>query len=929
MNNSRPSRPSFRTKLLNLHHILLALLVLVFVVSAAAQVSRPPKEKPRSFALNDNSQNQVDRKILPAIDTQRLLEEDRSRERDPKNPGPHRFALAADVSFTLSNSGTWKTVPDGRIWRLRIQSAGSKNINLGITRFDLTDAVKLWIYNPDHSHVEGPYSSRDRTKRGSLWTPVIRGDEIVVELFVPSGSPEPGITITRVNRGYRGFEQDTIPGGGTSGACQIDVICPQGDPYRNQIRAVGVYTLNGSADCSGTLMNNTALDGRPYFLSANHCGVTTSSDDTVVMYWNFESPTCGTHGPGSTADNQTGGATFRAGFAPSDFVLFEMNSLPDPSYHVFYAGWDASGIAPAATVAIHHPSADVKAIAVSNTAPQSSTWTGTFPTGGVLDPSGNHWQVVWDQGGTEPGSSGACLFRSDNGRCIGQNHGGQAACATTNPTNHYGKFSVSWTGGGTDSTRLSNWLDPGASVLTMDGDPHITTANGINYDFQGAGEYVSVRDGGMEIQTRITPISTTFFPGPHPYDNIASCVSVISGVAVRVGTHRVTYEANLSGVPDPSGMQLRVDGVLTTLGSAGLDFGGGSQIRPTSAAGGLEVHFPNGHVLFITPGYWADQGKWYLTVDLDRGRAMDGGSGGASSGPSGLAGTIPAGSWLPRLPDGTPMGPMPTANQDRYNDLYQKFGGAWRITDATSLFDYAPGTSTATFTMLSWPLQNGPCIVPHEKPAQPASMEVAIQACRDVKDPNRRQNCIFDVRATGFTGFAKTYIESQNVLTGSTTPVTPVTPNPPSSVGKWAVFFDGGANFPHSPFSSFFNPGPSFNAGLEYMATPNFSVEGIFGYHRLNSIFAGADTNLFQVSSNGKFYFAPSTSSVRPFVNGGVGAYAFNPGSVKFGGNVGGGLLFVITPRFGVQGSYNFHAVNTSGSTFKFSTVQGGVRFVF
>src|ERR1041385_6096991 len=185
MNNSRPSRPSFRTKLLNLHHILLALLVLVFVVSAAAQVSLPPKEKPRSFALNDNSQNQVDRKILPAIDTERLLEEDRSRERDPKNPGPHRFALAADVSFTLSNSGTWKTVPDGRIWRLRIQSAGSKNINLGITRFDLTDAVKLWIYNPDHSHVEGPYTARDRTKRGSLWTPVIRGDEIVVELFVP------------------------------------------------------------------------------------------------------------------------------------------------------------------------------------------------------------------------------------------------------------------------------------------------------------------------------------------------------------------------------------------------------------------------------------------------------------------------------------------------------------------------------------------------------------------------------------------------------------------------------------------------------------------------------------------------------------------------------------------------------------------------
>src|SRR5207248_7937449 len=105
------------------------------------------------------------------------------------------------------------------------------------------------------------------------------------------------------------------------------------------------------------------------------------------------------------------------------------------------------------------------------------------------------------------GSSGACLFSTTTKRCIGQNHGGQAACTTTNPVNYYGKLSVSWTGGGTDDSRLSNWLDPAnTGTLFNDGDPHITTANGVHYNFQGAGEYVSLRTAaGAEIQTREAP----------------------------------------------------------------------------------------------------------------------------------------------------------------------------------------------------------------------------------------------------------------------------------------------------------------------------------------------------------------------------------------------------------------------------------------
>ena len=47
-------------------------------------------------------------------------------------------------------------------------------------------------------------------------------------------------------------------------------------------------------------------------------------------------------------------------------------------------------------------------------------------------------------------------------RRFGQLHGGPSACGQTgvNLSDCYGKFSLSWTGGGTSSTRLSNWLDP-------------------------------------------------------------------------------------------------------------------------------------------------------------------------------------------------------------------------------------------------------------------------------------------------------------------------------------------------------------------------------------------------------------------------------------------------------------------------------------
>ena len=284
-----------------------------------------------------------------------------------------------------------------------------------------------------------------------------------------------------------------------------------------------------------------------------------------------------------------------------------------------------------------------------------------------------------------------------------------------------------------------------------EGDPHLTTVNGIHYDFQSAGEFVSLRDSDQtEIQTRQTAITTTFNPGPDPYDGLATCVSLNTAVAARVGSHRVTFQPNINGVPDPSGLQLRVDGVLTTPTLAGLDLGDGGRV--TKDGDGIRIDFPNGTVLYAIPGWWASQSKWYLNVDVFHTPALEG-----------ILGRIPAGTWLPALPGGATVGPMPATLHQRYLDLYTTFADAWRVTNTTSLFDYAPGTSTATFTLKSWPSENPPCVAPQSPEPKPIDRDTAVKLCAPITGRARNADCVFDVQITGEPGFVDIFLHSQEV----------------------------------------------------------------------------------------------------------------------------------------------------------------------
>jgi hypothetical protein len=378
---------------------------------------------------------------------------------------PLQFAEPHAVDLRVDAKAKWTAMPeDNLLWRKRFVVPGALGVNIGMKNVVLPPGAKVFVYSEESGDVFGPYTSAHNRPHRELWTPVVPGENVVLEILLPSEAKRDfSLYVAVVNGAYRDFYK--LLAEKQQGSCNIDVVCAEGDPWRREIRSVGVYSVSGTFLCSGTMVMNERRDFRNYFLTANHCGVSSRNAASMVVYWNFESPTCGQLGGGSLAQ-YTAGATFRASYSASDFCLVELNQSPDPAFGVYYAGWERGGIAPANSVCIHHPDCEEKAISFVNTALRSTAYLSNTESA-----SANHWRVVaWNLGTTEPGSSGSGLWNAATRRLVGQLHGGYASCTATTSSDWYGKISSSWTGGGLSSSRLSDWLDPDGSGITgMDG----------------------------------------------------------------------------------------------------------------------------------------------------------------------------------------------------------------------------------------------------------------------------------------------------------------------------------------------------------------------------------------------------------------------------------------------------------------------------
>jgi hypothetical protein len=490
---------------------------------ASAQISQ---EATPPGILYNLPEVKISQTYNPDIDWDAVYEEDRHAD---KNGLPLRVGLSLPASINLSgNNGQWHELSNGdMLWQMALSVSGANSVGLVFDSFHLALNAELYFYDRNRNLTIGAFTSDNNNRANVFSTQILPGSEIVIEyierksvkqtakhtlkdntdeLFISKDDianykPASNLNICEISYIYADVYSvfdAAKPSPGASGDCEIDINCsPAGDNWQEQKRGVAhILFREGSSwyVCTGSLVNNTNEDEKPYFLTAFHCGGDASSDDRLVwkFYFNFEKPSCGS-GTAPQSDVLTGCELVAKGLLDggSDFQLLQLSTAVPDNYNPYYNGWSRNTAAATSGAGIHHPSGDVKKI---STFSSSLTATGSINIGGDVMASNSAWAVKWSEnengwGVTEGGSSGSPIF-NQNGMVVGTLSGGSSSCDNQNGYDYYGRFNYHWESNGTTADlQLKPWLDPaGTNVTELSGfDPFDTNPDDVVFEesFEG------------------------------------------------------------------------------------------------------------------------------------------------------------------------------------------------------------------------------------------------------------------------------------------------------------------------------------------------------------------------------------------------------------------------------------------------------------
>jgi len=502
---------------------LLPFLFFCYSFILVAQVTN--EGEPASWGVAEKSG--LEAISLPQIDIKKIKTEDDIN--DKIKAIPYRVGIVQKVNYGLDNSGTWTELPNGdRIWRILFSSKDAVHLSAVFDKFFLPRGGKIYLYNNNRTDLLGAYTDVQNNEKQVLGTWFVNGDKLWIEYYEPKKVKGQGIlNLSAVIHGYRmghnyqkGYLNEFEKSLNSSGDCNHDVDCPIGTDFEAKRdllkKSVGFLYMpdlvNSTASiCSGALVNNTAEDKTPYFLTANHCSGTDPTLYSIRFNWISPIPICATTANSTNPVNNDimDGATVKANNASSDFMLIQLiNSIPI-DWDVTYAGWDRTDENPEFEVSIHHPDGDIMKISRDDTGAMKTSSSGVdvWLIGGLSDGIGTG--DGWELGVTEGGSSGGPLF-DQNGRIIGQLFGGAAACdVTTSVVDNdeydvFGRFATSWDFGATNGTQLKHWLAPvsiGTNPPTLDALENVLAVND-EYLEQNISIYPNPTSGFVQIKIR-------------------------------------------------------------------------------------------------------------------------------------------------------------------------------------------------------------------------------------------------------------------------------------------------------------------------------------------------------------------------------------------------------------------------------------------
>jgi PKD repeat protein len=464
----------------------LAIILLCFIgiTSVGAQISEGGLPPSLGATLLKSSGQPYEALVEFNVDA--LLEEDKELE---ERGFPPRCAKIIPTDIRFENNGERIVLPDGqRIWRLAISAPDALAVLLYYDRFIIPEGGKLFIYDPEYTRILGAYTHKTNSKKAEFATEFIPGDKLILEYVEPASGELPQIQINGIGYGYnhiRSLIGDyQLKSRWQSGSCMINVNCPEGDNWQDQKKGVArIATVSGGyvSLCSGSLVNNTAGDFDPLFLSAHHCyeGMTAAQMNQSIYYFHYEWPGCEDLGTDPECPTMVGAQMLvdipiEGG---SDGALLRLNDPIPEEYGVYFNGWDRRNVAATSGVGIHHPAGDVKKISTFGNSVVSDTWLSE-----EIGAPNAHWnfQYISTANGfsvVEGGSSGSPMF-NQNGLIVGSLTGGNSDCNYTRGENLYGKLWYHWD---RDVQKMAGYLDPIQSgVESIDGayvDYRLTRAN--------------------------------------------------------------------------------------------------------------------------------------------------------------------------------------------------------------------------------------------------------------------------------------------------------------------------------------------------------------------------------------------------------------------------------------------------------------------
>jgi hypothetical protein len=348
---------------------------------------------------------------------------------------PNQIGINRSVEVSPTTRAQKFVNPDGtHVSVLIIRSSGASGVGVHFRNFALADGEEVYVYGGgSNSIVFGPYTEKGPWGSGEFWSGTVDGDTAVIEFYKNTDETQQGFDVSEVSHilpeldwRLRSNEPDVLN-------CEVDESCFS-DPQKNAVARI-LFNNNGPYLCTGTLLNNFAQDGTPYFLTANHCVNSQAVAQTVEAYWFYQTTSCNS-GILRNWVHSPPGANLLATQGSNDFAFLRLQTNPPGG--AFFSGWTSVAQSAGTNVfGLHHPDGYIPPSV--NSYLRRSTGSIANTTFGCLGLT-NGYEVGWTSGSTEPGSSGSGLFTSNGHYLVGVLSCGPAPPTCNNPGAGYSKF---------------------------------------------------------------------------------------------------------------------------------------------------------------------------------------------------------------------------------------------------------------------------------------------------------------------------------------------------------------------------------------------------------------------------------------------------------------------------------------------------------